>query len=72
MDKAALEFAQLVEKMRTAQKSYFELMARARKSNHPDDFTNARKILAESKALERQVDIQCTDMISIIKLVSNA
>jgi hypothetical protein len=54
--KALLDFRTAVEKMRHSQKRYFELMARAKKSKHPDDFTNARNILAISKELEKQVD----------------
>lgn len=49
-------FVDLVAKMRLAQTRYFELMGRAKKSKHPDDFKNARHVLEMSKQLERQVD----------------
>lgn len=49
-------FVDLVAKMRLAQTRYFELMGRAKKSKHPDDFKNARQVLEMSKQLERQVD----------------
>lgn len=51
-------FVDLVAKMRLAQTRYFELMGRAKKSKHPDDFKNARQVLEMSKQLERQVDEQ--------------
>jgi hypothetical protein len=51
-------FVDLVAKMRLAQTRYFELMGRAKKSKHPDDFKNARQVLEMSKQLERQVDDQ--------------
>jgi hypothetical protein len=57
------EFPVLVQKMRIAQKRYFELMAKARKYKHPDEFTAARKMLTVSKDLERQVD-EAIDVMS--------
>jgi hypothetical protein len=51
-------FLDTVHKMRLAQKRYFELMARAKKSKVPDEFTTARNVLTMSKELERQVDEQ--------------
>jgi hypothetical protein len=57
------DFAVLVTKMRMAQKRYFELMARAKKSKHPDDFSTARKILEMSKALEKQVDEEADSIL---------
>jgi hypothetical protein len=54
---AVKKFVDTVQKMRIAQKRYFELMARAKKSKHPDDFNNARTMLTMSKELEKQVDV---------------
>jgi MoaA/NifB/PqqE/SkfB family radical SAM enzyme len=50
------DFATLVHKMRLAQQRYFELMARAKKSKRPDEFTTARNMLTMSKELESLVD----------------
>jgi hypothetical protein len=57
-------FALLVMQMREAQVSYFALMGRAKKSKHPDDFTNARKVLETSKDLERKVDIEAQSILN--------
>jgi hypothetical protein len=50
------EFPILVQKMRLAQTRYFELMGKAKKSKHPEEFTAARNMLTVSKELEKQVD----------------
>jgi len=55
-------FSAEVEKMRIAQKRYFELMGKAKKSKNSDAFDEARKMLIMSKELESNVD----QMVSVI------
>lgn len=49
-------FTDLTHKMRLAQNRYFELAAKVRKTNHPDDHKARKDALALSKGLENQVD----------------
>jgi hypothetical protein len=50
------KFLKLVAAMRAAQKEYFLLSGKAKRSHHPDDFAAAKTKLAQSKVLEGKVD----------------
>lgn len=56
-------FTDLTHKMRLAQNRYFELAAKVRKTNHPDDHKARKDALALSKGLENQVDAAIQDII---------
>lgn len=53
-----LRFLELVQSMRTAQKEYFILIAKAKKTRAGADFAQAANKLKQSKALEADVDVK--------------
>ena len=59
-----LSLALQVEKMRKAQKSYFDQIATAKRTKIPEDFALANKTLKESKVLEEAVDTAVQDVIN--------
>lgn len=56
MDERTTRFIQNVASMRTAQRDYFQLIAKAKKTRLPADFAAANNKLKQSKALEIEVD----------------
>ena len=62
-DYSAINVAVQVELMRNAQKLYFQLIAKAKKTKLPEDFAAAKKVLDISKLQEISVDDTVSDIL---------
>lgn len=58
------QYSSLGAKVRAAQKRYFELIGKARKTKTPADYQAAKSMLSMSKELEKQFD-QETDQLVV-------
>lgn len=66
MNQELNSFALLVHTMRSAQNTYFEKAAKARKTQASPDWAAAYAVLKESKALEAKVDARIAAINPIV------